>query len=78
LGYFQVLAFDNVRRAAIFAQQAFLSKEYDRIELVYSQFKNAATQNFVAEPYLPIPKVEKEKGHGRASIFHLSLQWETF
>ena len=59
---FSNLAFDNIRRAAIFAQQAFLNKEYDRIELVYSQFKNAATQNFVAEPYLPIPKVEKKKG----------------
>ena len=59
---FSNLAFDNVRRAAIFAQQAFLNKQFDRIELVYSQFKNAATQNFVAEPYLPIPKVEKTKG----------------
>jgi len=59
---FSNLAFDNVRRAAVYAQQAFLEKKYDRVELVYSQFKNAATQNFVAEPYLPIPKVEKVKG----------------
>jgi F-type H+-transporting ATPase subunit gamma len=56
---FSNLAFDNVRRAAAHAQQAFLNKEFDRVELVYSQFKNAATQAFVAEPYLPIPKVEK-------------------
>ena len=59
---FSDLAFDNVRRAAVFAQQAFLNKEFDRVELVYSQFKNAATQSFIAEPYLPIPKVEKGKG----------------
>ncbi len=51
------LSFENVRRAAIYAQEAFLNKEYDRVELVYSQFKNAATQIFVSEPYLPIPKV---------------------
>ncbi len=56
---FQDLAFDNVRRAAVYAQQAFLNKEFDRVEIVYSQFKNAATQNFVSEPYLPIPKVEQ-------------------
>jgi F-type H+-transporting ATPase subunit gamma len=56
------LAFDNVRRAAIYAQQAFLNKEYDRVEIIYSQFRNAATQNFVAEPYLPIPRVEQAKG----------------
>jgi F-type H+-transporting ATPase subunit gamma len=52
------LSFENVRRAAIYAQEAFLNKEYDRVELVYSQFKNAATQIFVSEPYLPIPRVE--------------------
>ena len=55
---FADLSFENVRRAAIYAQEAFLNKEYDRVELVYSQFKNAATQIFVSEPYLPIPKVE--------------------
>ncbi len=59
---FSDLAFDNVRRAAVYAQQAFLNKEYDRVELVYSQFKNAGTQIFVSEPYLPIPKVEQKKG----------------
>jgi F-type H+-transporting ATPase subunit gamma len=55
---FADLGFDNVKRAAVYAQEAFLRKEYDRVELVYSQFKNAATQIFVSEPYLPIPKVE--------------------
>jgi F-type H+-transporting ATPase subunit gamma len=55
---FSDLSFENVKRAAVYAQEAFLNKEYDRIELVYSQFKNAATQLFVSEPYLPIPKVE--------------------
>jgi F-type H+-transporting ATPase subunit gamma len=55
---FSDLSFENVRRAAIYAQEAFLNKEYDRVELVYSQFKNAATQLFVSEPYLPIPRVE--------------------
>ncbi|KAA5536114.1 ATP synthase F1 subunit gamma [Taibaiella lutea] len=55
---FSDLGFENVKRAAVYAQEAFLRKEYDRVELVYSQFKNAATQLFVSEPYLPIPKVE--------------------
>ena len=59
---FSDIAFDNVRRAAAFAQQGFLNKEYDRVELVYSQFKNAATQIFIAEPYLPIPKADQKKG----------------
>ncbi len=54
---FSDLSFENIRRAALYAQEAFLNKEYDRVELVYSQFKNAATQIFVSESYLPIPKV---------------------
>jgi F-type H+-transporting ATPase subunit gamma len=56
---FADLSFENVKRAAIYAQEAFLNGEYDKVELVYSQFKNAATQVFVTEQYLPIPKVEK-------------------
>jgi len=57
-GMFADMSFDNVRRAAVYAQEAFIRKEYDRVELVYSKFKNAATQEFVAEAYLPIPRVE--------------------
>jgi F-type H+-transporting ATPase subunit gamma len=59
---FADLNFENVRNAAVYAQQAFLNKEYDSVELIYSEFKNAATQRFVAEAYLPIPKVEKKEG----------------
>lgn len=59
---FADLSFENVRSAAVYAQKAFLNKEYDRVEIVYSQFRNAATQMFVSEPYLPIPKVEKQEG----------------
>jgi F-type H+-transporting ATPase subunit gamma len=71
---FSDLAFDNVRRAADYAQQAFLNKEFDRVELVYSQFKNAATQNFIAEPYLPIPKTAQTKGTKSADfIFEPSM-----
>jgi len=55
---FADLSFENVRQVAEYIQRAFLNREFDRVELVYSQFKNAATQTFVTEPYLPIPKVE--------------------
>jgi F-type H+-transporting ATPase subunit gamma len=35
---------------------AFVKGDFDLIELVYSEFKNAATQIFKAERFLPIPK----------------------
>lgn len=55
---FSDLSFENVKNAAVYAQDAFLKGEFDKVELVYSQFKNAATQIFVSEPYLPIPKIQ--------------------
>ena len=66
---FSDLSFDNVRTAAQYAQQAFLNKEFDRVELVYSQFKNAATQIFVAEPSLPIPKTPKDTSSKKSVDF---------
>ena len=66
---FSDLSFDNVREAAQYAQKAFLNKEYDRVELVYSQFKNAATQVFIAEPYLPIPKTPKTTDNKKSVDF---------
>lgn len=76
---FADLTFDNVRKAAVYAQQAFLKKEYDRVELVYSKFKNAATQDFIAEAYLPIPKVDNpaegsSKGKKADYIFEPSAE----
>jgi F-type H+-transporting ATPase subunit gamma len=42
--------------------KAFEAREFDRVELIYSEFKNAATQRFVSEQFLPIPKVQKKEG----------------
>lgn len=38
--------------------QRFETEEFDAIELVYAQFKNAATQYFLAERFLPVVKKE--------------------
>ncbi len=59
---FHHLSFETVQQASGAAMAAFISGEFDVVELVYSQFKNAATQNFKLERFLPIPKVEKKEG----------------
>jgi F-type H+-transporting ATPase subunit gamma len=59
---FMKLSFEAVQQCAQAAVQAFAQKEYDAVEIVYSEFKNAATQRFVAEPFLPIPKNSADKG----------------
>jgi F-type H+-transporting ATPase subunit gamma len=51
------LTFENVQTAAQAAVAAFKNKEFDAVEIIYSQFKNAATQAFIAEQFLPIPKI---------------------
>ena len=58
IGLFSELTFENVSKAADYAMEGFLENRFDRIDLVYSKFKNAATQIFTQEQFLPIPKVE--------------------
>ncbi len=59
---FSDISFENVQRAAKFAMDAFASGQVDAVELVYSEFKNAGTQRFVVEQFLPVAKTEKGKG----------------
>ena len=59
---FADISFVNVQRAAKFAIDAYSSGQVDAVELVYSEFKNAATQRFISEQFLPIVKTEKVKG----------------
>lgn len=65
---FLQLNFERVQEAAAAARQAFLNKEFDVVEIIYSQFKNAATQRFVVERYLPIPRTEKKEGATQADF----------
>lgn len=62
------LTFENVQAASVAAMKAFENKEFDAVEIVYSEFKNAATQRFQSEPFLPIPKVEKKPGAKKADF----------
>jgi F-type H+-transporting ATPase subunit gamma len=65
---FTGLSFDKVQAAAKHAMDAFANKEVDAVELIYSEFKNAATQRFVAEQFLPVSKVAKTEGQKNADF----------
>jgi F-type H+-transporting ATPase subunit gamma len=71
---FTNLSFDSVKTVAEFARKAFINKEYDRIELVYSKFKNAASQEFVCEQHLPIPKSQHTAKGNNDFIFEPSKE----
>ncbi len=65
---FTGLSFAKVQTAAKHAMDAFANKEVDAVELIYSEFKNAATQRFVAEQFLPVSKVAKTEGQKNADF----------
>ena len=60
IAIFDDLNFDNVAVIAERLMELFVNGSYDKIELVYNQFKNAATQIPTVEQFLPIKPVEGE------------------
>ena len=58
---FDDLTFDNVSAIAHTLTDKFVAGEYDKIEVVYNQFKNAATQIVQTEQFLPLAPVKSDK-----------------
>jgi len=57
---FDNLTFDSVSEIAQIITDKFISGEYDKIEIVYNQFKNAATQIVQTEQFLPLAPVKSD------------------
>lgn len=55
------LTFDNVKQEAEKFMNDFLSKKYDRVQIIYNKFKNAATQIPTIEDFLPLSNAEDKK-----------------
>ena len=57
---FDDLHFENVAIIAENLMQLFVDGAYDKIEIIYNSFKNAATQLVKVEQFLPIEPVESD------------------
>jgi F-type H+-transporting ATPase subunit gamma len=57
---FDDLTFDNVAKIAQTLTDKFTTGEYDRIEVIYNQFKNAATQIVQTEQFLPLAAIKSD------------------
>jgi F-type H+-transporting ATPase subunit gamma len=57
---FSDLTYDSVAKIAEDIMQSYLDLKYDKVILVYNQFKNAATQNVMSENYLPVESPKEE------------------
>ncbi|MBX2900909.1 MAG: ATP synthase F1 subunit gamma [Cyclobacteriaceae bacterium] len=57
---FQGLSYEGVARVGEFLMEEFKAGRYDKIEIVYNEFKNVATQILRTEQFLPVVPVAKE------------------
>jgi F-type H+-transporting ATPase subunit gamma len=60
---FDDLTFENVAVVAEELMEMYVDGSYDKIEIVYNQFKNAATQIPQVEQFLPIKPIEGGDGN---------------
>lgn len=65
---FKDLSFDDVRKAAEYAMDAFEAGTYDKVVLVYNEFKNVATQILRTEQFLPVEDKPMEDGDDAATF----------
>ncbi|QIA06686.1 ATP synthase F1 subunit gamma [Draconibacterium halophilum] len=72
---FDALTFENVSRVAEECMKSFADEHYDRIELVYNQFKNAAVQVQAAEQFLPVEMEEEDDDGNYDFIYEPSKEY---
>ena len=66
------LTFENSANISNKIIESYLAKRFDKIVIVYNQFKNAATQNIISEQYLPLVTPESESNKQTDYIFEPS------
>ena len=69
---FDELTFENVAAIAEELMELFKDGSYDKIELVYNKFKNAATQIVLTEQFLPIVPLDSTESSNTDYIFEPS------
>ena len=59
---FQDVNYEDVSKIAEMILNDFANEKFDKVILVYNQFKNAATQTVMQEDFLPLNKTQSENG----------------
>ncbi|MDD5507206.1 MAG: ATP synthase F1 subunit gamma [Bacteroidales bacterium] len=55
------MTFDAVSVIAQSLMDRYAGGEYDRVDVVYNQFRSAAVQRLIVEQFLPVPPLESDK-----------------
>ena len=58
---FDQLTFENVAPVAESIMENYVIGQFDKVDIIYNQFKNAAVQNLVVEQYLPVLPPEEDE-----------------
>ena len=60
---FSHLSFDKARAAAEFVMKGYQEEKFDKVELVYNEFKNIATQVLKTEQFLPLQEANQNEAN---------------
>jgi F-type H+-transporting ATPase subunit gamma len=60
-GIYNSMTFDAVSAIAEGLMARFTSGEYDRVDIVYNQFRSAAMQRLIVEQFLPVPPLVSDQ-----------------
>ena len=72
---FEDLSYESTSAVAESLMKLFLEEKYDRIDIVYNSFKNAATQKIKSEQFLPITNSEGNNSSSSNYIFEPSQEF---
>lgn len=68
---FDDLTFDNASVIAGNVMDLFVKGDFDRVDMVYNRFRNAAVQDLMHETFLPIEAGEEEKEPGEENFDYI-------
>jgi F-type H+-transporting ATPase subunit gamma len=72
VGLFNQLVYAEAQSLARMLVAGYLRGDYDRVEVIYNEFKNVAQQRIVVEQFLPVPAEvgrEEDKKHRRTTDY---------
>ncbi len=68
---YNALNFDNISAITEAIMKGFVDGKYDKVEVIYNQFKNAAMQILTTEQLMPVPKVAQTKNVSASQVDYI-------
>jgi len=68
---YSALTFENASKITEAIMEGFARGEYDRVEVIYNHFRNAAMQELVTEQLLPVAKSQQEVKKASSNVDYI-------